>query len=243
MKPTPECVALLRAIAATPDDDTPRLVFADWLDENSTGDADAARAEFIRLSCTMKSKQRLSAAEGRWLDANVRRLLPTVLKKFQKAKVADGISRSGRNVRIHTSLDSKEEYGDGRIFLHIEYWRGFARRIEYGSIPPLTSLPNIGRELAADEPLAVHASELSARSYMMFQHTMLTRVTPEFCHGRDVWELVDGHDRVEDEVKVFDFAGGTEQEWQAFGDTVVLASVSRAMTAYARAAAGWPTAW
>src|SRR5207344_2104774 len=37
--------AFLRAILAHPDDDAPRLIYADWLDEQ--GDAD--RAEFIRL--------------------------------------------------------------------------------------------------------------------------------------------------------------------------------------------------
>lgn len=36
--------ALLRAVCERPDDDLPRLVFADWLDENG----DPARAEFIR---------------------------------------------------------------------------------------------------------------------------------------------------------------------------------------------------
>ena len=40
-----EYEALLAAILATPDDDLPRLVFADWLEEN--GDPD--RAEFIRV--------------------------------------------------------------------------------------------------------------------------------------------------------------------------------------------------
>jgi uncharacterized protein (TIGR02996 family) len=37
--------AFLRAIIADPDDDAPRLIYADWLDEQS----DADRAEFIRL--------------------------------------------------------------------------------------------------------------------------------------------------------------------------------------------------
>jgi uncharacterized protein (TIGR02996 family) len=37
--------AFLRAIAADPEDDTPRLVFADWLDEHD----DPQRAEFIRV--------------------------------------------------------------------------------------------------------------------------------------------------------------------------------------------------
>jgi uncharacterized protein (TIGR02996 family) len=41
--------ALLAAIRATPDEDTPRLAYADWLDEHATSDAQRARAEFIRV--------------------------------------------------------------------------------------------------------------------------------------------------------------------------------------------------
>jgi uncharacterized protein (TIGR02996 family) len=40
--------AMLRAIAANPDDDTPRLIYADLLDELG-GDLNTARARFIRL--------------------------------------------------------------------------------------------------------------------------------------------------------------------------------------------------
>ncbi len=44
--------ALMAAIIANPDDDTPRLVFADWLQEH--GDKHGqARAEFIRLQCEL----------------------------------------------------------------------------------------------------------------------------------------------------------------------------------------------
>ena len=42
----PSCAA----IRAAPDDDTPRLVFADWLDEHG----EAKRAEFIRVSCELE---------------------------------------------------------------------------------------------------------------------------------------------------------------------------------------------
>jgi uncharacterized protein (TIGR02996 family) len=45
----PEWEAFLAAVAAAPDDDLPRLVAADWLEES--GDAD--RAEFIRLQCEL----------------------------------------------------------------------------------------------------------------------------------------------------------------------------------------------
>ena len=40
--------ALLAAVIAAPEDDLPRLVYADWLDERGEG-SDAARAEYIRL--------------------------------------------------------------------------------------------------------------------------------------------------------------------------------------------------
>jgi uncharacterized protein (TIGR02996 family) len=40
--------ALSKAILDEPDDDLPRLAFADWLEERGGGEADAARAEFIR---------------------------------------------------------------------------------------------------------------------------------------------------------------------------------------------------
>jgi uncharacterized protein (TIGR02996 family) len=45
----PDADALYRAILAHPDEDTPRLVYADWLDEH--GDHD--RAEFIRVQCRL----------------------------------------------------------------------------------------------------------------------------------------------------------------------------------------------
>src|SRR5438093_7159540 len=50
--------AILSAIAAHPDEDTPRLVYADWLDDHAAylADPDAARirAEFIRIQCELK---------------------------------------------------------------------------------------------------------------------------------------------------------------------------------------------
>ncbi|MCI0702164.1 MAG: TIGR02996 domain-containing protein [Planctomycetia bacterium] len=51
--------ALLKAIYTHPDDDTPRLIFADWLDEHapdktpSPAAGPSARAEFIRVQCRL----------------------------------------------------------------------------------------------------------------------------------------------------------------------------------------------
>jgi len=51
----------LRAIAEAPDDDAPRLVFADWLDENAEPD----RAEFIRLHVQLAHNPDASGVEER----------------------------------------------------------------------------------------------------------------------------------------------------------------------------------
>src|ERR1043166_5079721 len=45
--PTSDEAGLLAAIRGNPDDDTPRLVYADWLQEHDRADY----AEFIRLQC------------------------------------------------------------------------------------------------------------------------------------------------------------------------------------------------
>jgi uncharacterized protein (TIGR02996 family) len=64
--------ALLAAVCEQPDDDTPRLVFADWLQENG----EEARAEFIRLQIELvgtrdgKAKQKKQAREKELLAAH-----------------------------------------------------------------------------------------------------------------------------------------------------------------------------
>ena len=51
---TADELALLRGVEAAPDDDLPRLVYADWLDEHGRH----ARAEFIRVQCERASIER-----------------------------------------------------------------------------------------------------------------------------------------------------------------------------------------
>jgi uncharacterized protein (TIGR02996 family) len=46
--------AFLQSIREHPEDDTPRLIFADWLDEHDNGkNGYAPRAEFIRVQCEL----------------------------------------------------------------------------------------------------------------------------------------------------------------------------------------------
>lgn len=46
--------AFLRAIAENPDEDLPRLLYADWLEEQGSAE-EQARAEFIRLQCALEA--------------------------------------------------------------------------------------------------------------------------------------------------------------------------------------------
>lgn len=67
---SPDGQALLNAVIQNPDDDTPRLVFADWLEEH--GDPD--RAAFTRLQCQAarlpegEEKERVAAAADGLLE-------------------------------------------------------------------------------------------------------------------------------------------------------------------------------
>jgi uncharacterized protein (TIGR02996 family) len=49
-QPRPEVLALLRACKESPEDDAPRLVLADWLQEHGD-ESDCARGQFLRLEC------------------------------------------------------------------------------------------------------------------------------------------------------------------------------------------------
>jgi uncharacterized protein (TIGR02996 family) len=78
--------AFLRAILDNPDDDTPRLVYADWLEEQ--GDP---RGEFIRLQCLL-ARMPYDDPARREAESLSARLFAEVLR------------RSGRSVRDRAAL-------------------------------------------------------------------------------------------------------------------------------------------
>src|SRR5258707_410804 len=61
--------ALLGAIEARPEDDTPRLAYADWLDERAADLPDPAparvRAEFLPVQCAIKKVEGLPGDQRR----------------------------------------------------------------------------------------------------------------------------------------------------------------------------------
>jgi uncharacterized protein (TIGR02996 family) len=80
--------SLLAAITAAPDDDAPRLVYADWLDEHGHSD----RAEFIRVqveSATLEEEDSASQA----VFAFLRRHNPNVFREFDWEPVDPGVAR------------------------------------------------------------------------------------------------------------------------------------------------------
>jgi len=79
--------SFLTAILAAPDDDTPRLVLADWLDERGTAD-DKARAALIRAQCQAeylppggKERKRLEVEAKSLVKANEKNWLKDIRAK------------------------------------------------------------------------------------------------------------------------------------------------------------------
>jgi uncharacterized protein (TIGR02996 family) len=85
----PDAAPFLAAVASDPDDDLPRLVFADWLDEHG----DHARAEFIRLQC---HTARVGPLDPTWA--------PAKLREFDLFKANEAKWRPGRRVETSHTL-------------------------------------------------------------------------------------------------------------------------------------------
>jgi uncharacterized protein (TIGR02996 family) len=232
----PDRLALLRAIALAPDDDAPRLVYADWLDEFGTTDADRARAEFIRVACKGKAKSRQSPAEGKWLDAHGPRLLPAVAARLEgTGRGWKNTTRSGRYLAVWAVVVTPER-GTEFVYLRLEFWRGFVRRAVYGQ-----GYEAFADAVAADEPLAGHAPEHVPPPLLWPDGSIQVPVRPNWAGGEAVWDRVTGQtdDRPADRLKWFRDPDGSS-EGIARLQARVTAAVAAAMTAEARHRAGWP---
>lgn len=82
--------AFIDAIICRPDDDAPRLVFADWLDEHGHD----VRAEFIRVQCKLAEHSRSDTLTRRDVTHIMRHQLalwqtPVILHELPEADVVD----------------------------------------------------------------------------------------------------------------------------------------------------------
>src|SRR4051812_42241662 len=62
--------SLLIEARLAPGDDAPRLVLADWLEENG-GEADRARGEFIRLQCQLAHARVADRSDMEWRERSL----------------------------------------------------------------------------------------------------------------------------------------------------------------------------
>jgi uncharacterized protein (TIGR02996 family) len=93
--------ALVRAIIERPDDDAPRLIFADWLDENG----EPERAEFIRIQCELANK---ATQDDRWREL---------------------VARADDHLRKHGELWTKGPATTRAVYWRGGYYRGFRQTV------------------------------------------------------------------------------------------------------------------
>ncbi len=102
--------AFLDAIGATPDDDMPRLVYADWLEERGFSD----RAEYIRLQCFLEKASRgrreFVPASRNPRDADAVGLLQVEVRKRDTKKVK---TLRQREVELSTTFNLVSWGGKG----------------------------------------------------------------------------------------------------------------------------------
>ena len=151
---------LLEAIRKNPVEDTPRLMYADYLDEIGTTDLDRATVEFIRLSCDLKSGGRkrsdmMPRSVYQWLPANKYRLIPSVvalsLTPEEKPRGSLGGYVRGRYFHSYIRVADHGRKNLQRLFaLTLEFHRGFVVDVTYCCG---TLWKEIRSALVADQPL------------------------------------------------------------------------------------------
>ncbi len=133
--------ALFAAICANPEEDTPRLMFADWLEEQ--GDkASATRAEFIRLQCEL-AQLADDASDSQPVYEFLRDRDWVTRPSADWTKIDDGIHR--RIALTMRAEDLLKRHGDAWLpklpkkckVQWVGFHRGFAQRARLGDVSKL----------------------------------------------------------------------------------------------------------
>jgi uncharacterized protein (TIGR02996 family) len=128
----------LKAICDSPDDDVPRLVYADWLDEQGQ----AARAEFIRVQLA------LAPLEGTWgegwakLEARENQILLEHRDEFLAPLLALGLPE------VINRFRDREQHG-----FDFTFRRGFVEAIEVFGPDAIKQLVEVAEQLFALTPV------------------------------------------------------------------------------------------
>jgi uncharacterized protein (TIGR02996 family) len=156
------------AIREDPADDTPRLVFADWLDENGRDDLDAATAEFIRVSCRCGTKpgRAMPSAAYSWIDKNFKRLVPTLFEKYPTFYDGAPTGYWGAWLRDGCNVNLKWRPHLGCVPGWYSVWLAFTRGfLEDATIWSVVAERALYPVLAADQPLLKVPAYLTPRAF------------------------------------------------------------------------------
>jgi uncharacterized protein (TIGR02996 family) len=165
--------ALLAAICGEPEEDTPRLAYADWLDE--TGDpVKSARAEFIRLCCELSSIAQSVPAHHE-------------SEEYQaKSKRADQLAAEHYRVWLRPLFNIPKLKWPARVFWWHMYDRGF---ISYVEFPNAKAFHQYGSRVFAKTPIrSVRFGRLTPRTAPRVLASPLFRSVAEL----DLGHLIEG---------------------------------------------------
>ncbi|MFM8273267.1 MAG: TIGR02996 domain-containing protein, partial [Gemmata sp.] len=132
--------ALVAAVCANPAEDTPRLVFADWLQESG----EPERAEFVRAQCALARAE--DEYDGSYaMYEFLRRVYPTGLAATKWQRIDPGVkrlvdlqARCDKLLRKHGARWRPQ--GPGRRAKWGTFRRGFPYRVELRSARGLGAL-------------------------------------------------------------------------------------------------------
>ena len=140
----PDLRALLNTCRSAPADDLPRLVLADWLDENNDSD----RAEFIRVQCELARPtvdtartQKLKATERELIAANWHRWVGKLLDVLGEILTEQKHELRMRHYQLNRPRARSDQQPPDRDVLRIDplarslYW-GFRRGLVHVILTP-----------------------------------------------------------------------------------------------------------
>lgn len=172
-------IPLLRSILTNPNDDLPRLVFADYLEDYGSGDLDAATVEFIRVSCDSKGRRVMPRFAYKWLHSSWRRLVPDFVDRNNRMTLGQvGYWHDlpkGRTVRTvvvvpyTTGRRSPATGSNHHYSVRLEFSRGFLDDVKMWSIRAAEA---VAHRLRADQPLCRFSG------YGWFESVLRNRQTP-----------------------------------------------------------------
>jgi uncharacterized protein (TIGR02996 family) len=238
----PDAIPFINSIILNPDDDTNRLVFADWLEENEHRDEEfadhyRARCEFIQIGCNSLggSLKRISKSEGEWLDANWRRLVPTFSRWLKYAFITPYVSdyyfmkRTGRRINIRYGQYVEK---DSRWLGAFDAIRGFTNFAAYNS----KSTPHYSALLMDDpvaDPFRYMTGYIKYRGFIHDDALVLTRSDMPYYLFRNLEYYCDGSGLIIENIpKKYPYSEPQVAIWSESGGDVrelVILAFHRAM--------------